>query len=186
MDIVAKNCSLRMKRDHMTDLPAYALPAAYACRWYRPGDERQWVGLQSRADLYNAIDLDLYEGQFGLDAGRLAARQAFLIAPDGEVVGTASAWFDEPDETLGRLHWVAIVPEYQGLGLAKPLLSLVCARLAALGHRRACLTTSSARVPALNLYLKFGFVPEIRHDDDRRAWSELAAVLRERMLLEDV
>jgi GNAT superfamily N-acetyltransferase len=73
----------------------------------------------------------------------------------------------------GRVHWVAIVPEWQRHGLAKPLLTVVCQRLQELGHERAYLTTAPERIPAINLYLSFGFVPEVRSDEALRAWKEI-------------
>ncbi len=69
-----------------------------------------------------------------------------------------------------------IVPDLQGKGLAKPfkpLLSAVCTRLRELNFTRACLVTETARIPAINLCLKFGFVPEIERagDSGHTAWE---------------
>jgi GNAT superfamily N-acetyltransferase len=55
------------------------------------------------------------------------------------------------------VHWVAIVPECQGIGLGKALMTLLCQRLRELGHDQAYLFTSSERVSAIRLYLRFGF-----------------------------
>jgi GNAT superfamily N-acetyltransferase len=52
---------------------------------------------------------------------------------------------------------VAILPDYQGRGLSKPLLSQALRRLWELGHTRAYLTTSAERMVALRLYERFGF-----------------------------
>ena len=73
--------------------------------------------------------------------------------------------------TCRRVHWVAIVPDHQGKGLAKPLLTAICNRLVEIGHDRAYLTTNTVRLPAINLYLAYGFEPEIDTDEDRRVWD---------------
>jgi ribosomal protein S18 acetylase RimI-like enzyme len=77
---------------------------------------------------------------------------------------------------------VAIIPERQGRGLAKALLSATCMRLRELGHTRLYLTTETPRLPAIALYLKFGFRPEIRNEADRRAWENVAEHLRSGVL----
>ena len=58
-------------------------------------------------------------------------------------------------------------------GLAKPLMTVVCNRLRELGHQRAYLTTATIRIPAIRLYLKFGFRPDIQNEQDRQAWRRL-------------
>ena len=73
---------------------------------------------------------------------------------------------------------VAIVPKMQGIGLAKPLVSLILCRLKELGYTRAHLTTEEPRLTAINLYLDLGFVPEVRNDDDRATWQRVRRQLR--------
>jgi GNAT superfamily N-acetyltransferase len=99
-----------------------------------------------------------------------------LIAPNQEVIGTGAAWFDDDfgGARIGRVHWVAILPEYQGRGLSKPLLSAICRRLRELGHGRAYLATASARSRAIQLYLRFGFVPLTRNEAERAIWDQIA------------
>lgn len=164
---------LTMVRESLGELPAYALPAPFSFRWYRPGDERLWREIQACADEYNDIAPELFESQFGGDVASLAERQCFLLDADGRAAGTATAWFDRDYDGLeaGRVHWVAIVPRMQGRGLAKPLLAAVCRRLRDLGHRRAYLTTAPERIPAIGLYLKFGFTPVVRGEPEAAAWE---------------
>jgi GNAT superfamily N-acetyltransferase len=166
-----ENVSIDLIRPSLDDIPQFALPAPYTLRWYQPGDEDHWTAIHVEADRYSDIKPELFARQFGTDPALLGQRQAYLC--DGSlVIGTASAWFGgKGREAEGRIHWVAIRPTYHGLGLAKPLLTTVCNRLQTLGHQQAYLDTSTARIPAINLYLKFGFVPDIDSDEDRRAWQ---------------
>ena len=61
----------------------------------------------------------------------------------------------------------------QGKGLSKPLLTTVLNRMCELGDERAYLDTGSARLPAINLYLKFGFKPNIHSQDDEILWQAI-------------
>jgi GNAT superfamily N-acetyltransferase len=145
---------IRMIRPDLVDLPDHKLPAPYSLRWYRPGDERDWVRIAQRADIYNKIDESLFGRQFGDDTKELARRQCYLCDVDGIAIGTATAWFDDDPggRRWGRVHWVDIIPEYHGRGLGKALVAAVCRRLRELGHDRAYLTTESPRIPAIRLY----------------------------------
>lgn len=174
--MTVENIPLRMVRDRLDDIPRYELPAPYAIRSYRPGDELAWRQIHNQADRYNAITPELFEEQFGNDPKLLAARQFYLCEGAGQPIGTATAWLGlYRRQNYGRVHWVAIVPEFQGLGLAKPLMTVVCERLRQLGHWQVYLTTATARIPAIALYLKFGFKPDIQSEQDRQAWRSIAA-----------
>jgi GNAT superfamily N-acetyltransferase len=170
-----ENVNVTMVRENLDHIPDFSLPPGYSLRPYRSGDELVWQRIQAAADQFNTITARLFREQFGMDQEVLAARQLFLCDARDAAVGTSTAWFDDDfrDKTYGRVHWVAIVPDWQGLGLAKPLMTSTCHRLRELGHRRAYLTTSTARIPAISLYLQFGFEPEIDNDDDLNVWQEL-------------
>ena len=144
-----------MQRADLHNLPVFELPAGFALRAFESGDDATWWQIHERADPLLAHRSGTYREFFGDNFDALHARQWFLIAPQGEAIGTASAWWD--DEETGRVHWVAIVPEFQGRGLAKPLLSHVLQSLRAHGHTRAILTTSLQRPRAIVLYQSFGF-----------------------------
>ncbi|MEX0655819.1 MAG: GNAT family N-acetyltransferase [Phycisphaeraceae bacterium] len=168
---------LQMIRDHLRDLPDAALPAAFHLRPYRPGDDRTWYDIHLKADRYTKLTSQRFVDEFGSDDELLAARQLYLCdSQNGEPLGTATAWQD--DDGAGRVHWVAIVPEAQGRGLAKPLLAAVCQRLAELGHQQTRLTTQSPRIAAVNLYLRFGFRPDLRSAEDVSIWQRLRAQLK--------
>jgi len=166
---------VKMERENLEEIPCFALLSDYAIRPYQPGDERVWRGIQAAADHYNVITPELFAQQFGEDQQQIAARQLYLCDARNAAVGTATAWFNDDyrGKSFGRVHWVAILPDWQGLGLAKPLLTATLQLLRKLGHKRAYLTTSTARIPAINLYLQFGFVPQLDNTGDLRIWREL-------------
>ncbi len=164
-----------MIREHLERIPQFALPSSFSIRWYQSGDAQAWVKIQQQADQYHSITPALFEREFGHNDAVLQDRQCFLCDASGQAIGTATAWFNDNyrGKPYGRVHWVALVPAMQGKGLAKPLLSAVCSRLRELNHTRAYLVTETARIPAINLYLKFGFVPEIKSANDLSAWREV-------------
>lgn len=176
--MTTENLSISMSRPTLENLPTFAIPAPYTLRWYQPGDEQDWLAIHTAADPYLTYTDETFDQEFGADRALLTARQAYLCDSTGTPVGTASAWFhtDEEGEAYGLVHWVAIHPAHQGRGLAKPLLGLICARLRELGHERGYLNTASARIPAISLYLQFGFVPQMRRDRENtlRAWQQVS------------
>ena len=183
MDIIDRNLNIIMIREDLECIPAYDLPHEYMFRWYREGDEEHWVDIHQKTDSHNTINRGLFVREFKADTNELCKRQCYLSTDEGGYIGTATAWFDEDFHGLpyGRLHWVAIVPEFQGQGLSKPLLSIVCNRMKELGHVRTRLVTSTARIPAVNLYLSFGYVPFIRTSQDEEAWKALQQRLKYRI-----
>ena len=165
-----ENLSLRMVRPHLGDIPQYELPAPYRFRMFQPGDADTWVAIQGAADKLSKISHHLFDRQFGSDLEAMPQRSFFICNPQGEAIGNATAWYKEYEgEIVGRVHWVAVVPEYQGRGLSKPLMTAVMNRLAEL-HDRAILDTATPRLVAIKVYLDFGFLPDMRNDEDRRAW----------------
>lgn len=163
---------LRMVIKDLAASPTYTLPEGFHFAWYENGFERDWLDIHVKADKLNTFKADTFERQFGHDEALLHQRQCYLVNAADAKVGTATAWFDEEyaDGRYGRVHWVAISPEVQGNQLAKPLISAVCQRLISLGHEKAYLNTSTGRIPALNLYLHFGFEPDIQSDQDVQNW----------------
>jgi GNAT superfamily N-acetyltransferase len=172
-----ENINVSMVRATLDNLPHFALPAPYTLRWYQPGDETHWVAIHVAADRYHTFTAETFVQEFDADRALLPTRQAYLCDGAGIPIGTTTAWFykDEEEEEYGLVHWVAIHPAQQGQGLAKPLLALVCQRLQELGHTRVYLNTSTGRLPAIGLYLKFGFVPKMRRDQETtlRAWRQV-------------
>src|SRR4030043_325010 len=174
MDPIREYIDVRMSRENLDDIPEYSFPSGYSIRWYGPGYEKHWQAVQSLADEYTRVTPGLFEEQFGTDTQLLCERQCFLCDSEDNIIGTATAWLDNHDsKSPGRIHWVAIIPQQQGRGLAKPLLTTICKRLKELGHSKTHLTTQRVRIPAINLYPKFGFAPVIDSRRDREVWQVL-------------
>lgn len=178
--IIISNVTVNMIRPTLDDLPVCPIPEGFSLRTYLPGDEAAWVAIHVEADRWNRITLETFWKEFGHDPAPLAERQFYLCDAGGAAIGTATGWANENyhGAAWGRIHWVALLPAYHGRGLAKPLLAAACWRMRELGHDKAYLVTSTARIPALNLYRSFGFEPEIRSTEDEAAWAAVRPFLK--------
>ena len=179
-----KYISLTMVRDHLEQLPVFSCPAGYAIRSFRPGDDERWARVEALAGEFSSEEEALREfhEEFTPRLSELHDRCFLLEDNEGAAIGTGMAWDgDFEGELRGRVHWVGIVPDYQGRGLAKPLLSTVLRRLAR-DHRTAFLTTQTTSYRAVNLYLNFGFAPHGTDASDLEGWRLMEEVLRRRIL----
>ncbi|MCK4283756.1 MAG: GNAT family N-acetyltransferase [Candidatus Brocadiae bacterium] len=170
-----RHVTIFMVRPTFARLPDVPVPPPFALRRWLPGDEAAWARIHEESDRHNEITPDLYRAQFGGDEEELAARQLFLCDAQGGAIGTATAWHNAhcPTGNYGRVHWIAIVPSYQGRGLGKALLSACVGRIRELGYDGAYLTTDPPRIPAINLYLRLGFAPDVRSEPELEAWRVL-------------
>jgi ribosomal protein S18 acetylase RimI-like enzyme len=168
-----------MVHHDLAHAPRVVLPAGYRLRCYRAGDVRTWVRIQRAAEPFLVPTAATFARALPGDTAHLAARVLFLVDGAGADIGTITAWDGHSaGRAFGQIHWVAIVPAAQGRGLAKPLLSAACEVLRARGYRAAWLETNTRRLPALNLYLRFGFVPHVRDAIERDAWRAVAPHLK--------
>lgn len=185
-----KDRSVRMQLASLTKVPQVALPAGFTFRFYQAGDDAAWVDLYDAAEGIVEISLEVFRKQFYGNVEALQQRMLFIINEAGQPIATSTAWYDDIDNdaSLGRVHWVAVHPDYQGRGLAKPLLSKSLETLRTCGHRAAYLMTSTSRIPALTLYMRYGFVPQIRSAEDHAAWQQCQPAMRpdEQQVLETV
>jgi GNAT superfamily N-acetyltransferase len=167
-----------MVRHDLSDLPDAAVPAGLAFRPVHDGEGALWTEVIRQAEFLSTIRDGLYEREFGFDPVAARERVYFATDADGAVVGTSGAWYGtEEFADWGRVHWIYLLPGWQGLGLGRALLAFTLRRLAELGHSRAYLTTSTGRRPALRLYLNYGFRPDFAYEDTEAAWRRVAPSL---------
>jgi GNAT superfamily N-acetyltransferase len=173
------NIDVWMIQRDLSTAPRYPLPEGYTMRFYREGDIETWVRIQQAAEPFLTPTAETFN-KYLPDADKLPQRVMFLVDSTGVEVGSITAWNDSglTGRDMGLIHWVGIVPESQGVGLAKPMLSAAIDVLRGLGYHEAWLGTGSARVPALNLYLEFGFEPYLRSRGEQAAWQSVAPRLK--------
>jgi GNAT superfamily N-acetyltransferase len=168
-----------MIRPHLRDIPPVDFPDGFGIRTMRPDEAGLWADVQRDAEPFmDDITEGLFYAEFGTDLPATTRRCFFIVNERGAAVGTISAWYDRDykGRDYGRIHWVAVRPAFQRLGLAKAGLSHAM-RCLARWHERAYLSTQTRRLPAIRLYLDFGFVPDLEPPGAREAWREVRAAL---------
>lgn len=170
-----------MIRDNLEGLPSHSLPAGFHIRRFRAGEEGEWAEVEHAAGEFESRETALarWRHDFGGKVDEWQDRCFFLVENGSErIIGTATGWFnaDFRGGEWGRVHWVAITPEFQGRKLAKPLMCAVMERLRA-SHTRAYLTTHTKCARAINMYLDFGFRPSPVDSAYREAWRWVSEVL---------
>lgn len=152
-----EHTELVMERTTLEDLPPLLPSTFFVIREYTPGDEAAWTRIQTAADRYNTITPTLFFREFGRDASE-HARRVLFASHNEQPIGTSTAWWGAwQNDEWGRVHWVAVLPEWQRKGVGRALLIAACHRLRELGHSKAFLTTAPVRTEALRLYRSIGF-----------------------------
>ena len=172
---------LTMLHEHLNgdNIPFFPCPDGYRVRSFVAGDDEVWARIEAAAGAFS--DEDAARRHFAMEFAPVHAclpgRMLFLEHESAGPIGTTTAWAGEfAGEVWGRIHWVGIVPAFQGQGLSKPLLSAALTRLT-MDYRQAYLTTETTSYRGINLYLSFGFIPCVTNDRDREGWAIVEEVL---------
>ena len=181
-----KRIPLKMKRADLYSIPKYELPEGFKIRFFEIGEEHIWARVETAVDEFTeeAAALVHFGKEFGPFPDEMTRRCLFLENRAGEVIGTTTAWYgilEGEQQVTGRIHWVGVVPEYQGKKLSKPLLAKAMQVLAKY-HDSAYLTSQTTSYQAVNMYLNFGFEPYVTNETDIEAWQLLEEVLNRKIL----
>ena len=175
-----KHTRLTMINDNILPCPLAPLPRGYHFRFYKPGDGLIWAEIVTQADEFPALEaaLDRFNREFSNADHQLSSRCLILETDSNQPIGTAMGWFNQDfrDGSYGRLHWVSIIPPYQGKGLARPLITHAI-DLMKTHHSKAYLTTRIKSYKGIKLYLDYGFRPLIQSDDCRMGWNIVSKIL---------
>lgn len=171
-----------MINENLAEAPYFPLPDGFYSSTYRKGDDIWWAKIEASVNEFKSVDkaLEHFHSEFGSHEEELKNRCFFIEDDENLKIGTATAWYNDSflRESYGRLHWIAICPEYQGRKLGKPLVSLAVERLKEL-HDKAYLTSQTTSYKAINIYLDFGFRPFLTDNSNcTRAWTLLANHLK--------
>ena len=169
---------VKMVRPHLRDIPLVPFAGGFQIRPMRVAEGGLWTDIVREAEQYLPLSEDLFDKEFGADLPAVPQRCFLIVDDSGAAVGTISAWYnrDYKGQEYGVIHWVAIRPAYQGIGLGKAGMSFAMTRMAQ-WHERAMLGTQTRRLPAIRLYLNFGFLPELDREGAVEIWKTVSAKL---------
>lgn len=172
---------VKMVRNNLLQIPKYELPESYKIRLFQTGDEHNWARIETSVGEFvnEKAGREHFNQEFGKQLDDMEKRCLFIENPEGEAIATTTAWHSDLSgsrELIGRIHWVAVMPAYQGKGLAKPLLSAALEVLANY-HTSAYLRTQTTSYQAVNMYVNYGFKPYHYQASCEKAWEILSGKL---------
>lgn len=164
-----------MMLNTLANLPRYSLPEGFYIRNFIQGEETSWADIEAAAGEFQdqQAALERFNREFGKEIDKFSKRSVFLCAGE-RIIGTATAWYNKNflDGMYGRLHWVAIHPEHQGKGLAKPLICHALHMLAKY-HAKVYCNTQTTNEKAIAIYLDMGFEPFFMSKECAGVWRAL-------------
>lgn len=182
-----KSIEVTMARKDLKNIPNHSLAEGFYFDFFKKGDEADWIHLETVTKEFENEEKAWarFNREFGPRLDEFSERCIFIKSNKGKIVGTTTAWYGEFEgEEIGRIHWVSILPEYQGLGLAKAMLSKAMNELAK-NHEKAYLDSETKNYKAINMYFNYGFRPIIREGLDRKAWAILEEKLDRKLVPRD-
>ena len=161
------------------------LPPGYLLATLAERDAGEWAALLNANGELGAWDLARAERCLN-DPRPVVPEGTCLVLHRDRAVATACTVLPTPAERRHELGWVAVHPDHRGrrLGLEVCRAALWYARRR--GWPASILNTDDWRLPAINTYLKLGFVPELTHGSHPARWQEIHRTLSSGALLPHV
>lgn len=151
-----------MKRPYAKAPAPIELPMGYKIKNYEPGDEVTWAEIQTEVLEFDNAEqaLNCHKGYLSR-AGELEKRQLFVQNPTGNLIATATAWYDLNSQgKIPVVHALSCLPQYQGNGLGRAIAIKMLERFYELDvNLDVWLDTQTWSYKAVELYLSLGFIP---------------------------
>ncbi|MCL2169470.1 MAG: GNAT family N-acetyltransferase [Defluviitaleaceae bacterium] len=157
-----KNVIMKIESDKINDIESPMLPDGFSFRFFRSGDEEHWARIEASVLEFDSADAAraYFERAYLPHKKNLEKRCIFALNRDGLPIATANSWFADSKE-LGyqaSLHWVAVCPDYQGLGIGRAITKQALINFQSLEpNKPVWLHTQTWSHPAIRLYHNLGF-----------------------------
>lgn len=100
-----------------------------------------------------------------------AKNDIFIVSNSGSPVGFAVLHKKTLSNGLREVGYIAVRPENRGKRLGYELIIHILTEIKKRGIEQAYLRTDSFRVPAIKTYLKCGFYPYIKNENEKKRWQ---------------
>ena len=130
------------------------LPEGYAVRLCRRDELEIWKVLALEEPQYVDYLTEYFDAVYADKADEFFERCLFVCDPQGKPVGTCFLW--KAYGKIETIHWLHVLPEYEGLSLGRALLTEVLQRAKAEDFP-IYLHTHPHCLRAVHLYNEFGF-----------------------------
>lgn len=168
-----------------TKFGADTLPEGFHYEFYKPGDEKAWSMIHVKSGEFMSVEegLETFQNFYSSFIGELSKRLFFVVNESGEKVGTAtiSLLLEKEYDYDAVVDWFAIIKDYQGYHLSKPMINKFTKLANELGHKKLLLHTQTHTWLAAKLYLDLGFEP-FRIEDDIKGWQILKTITKQEKL----
>jgi len=150
-----------MQRKAETPIPKVVLPQGYSFVPFSSGDEVEWAEIETSVGEFDSVAeaLDYFCVNYLSFPGEVERRTIFIQTAEGKKIGTVTSWWNYTSIRRDlALEWVAVKPEYQGLGLGKAVVFEGLRRMVEIeGDRAIFLHTQTWSYQAVPIYLQAGF-----------------------------
>ena len=137
------------------------LPDGFSFSAFQAGDEKAWAQIETSVlEFPDELDALMYfQKTYMPYISELERRCLFIENSEGEKIATSTAWWNYTGVRRDPwLHWVAVKPQYQNLGLGKAIVSKITQLMIEIeGNRDFYLHTQTWSHRAIKIYEKFGY-----------------------------
>lgn len=100
-----------------------------------------------------------------------AKSDIFIVSNSGSPVGFAVLHKKNLSNGLREIGYIAVRPENRGKSMGYELIIHILTEMKKRGIEQAYLWTDSFRIPAIKTYLKCGFYPYIKNENEKKRWQ---------------
>ena len=158
MDTEIPDLNLFMMCNTLCPSACSPLPSGYSFRLCKRKELEKWKALHiddpEQYDVYDAILSNYIERVYAPKGNEFYQKCVFVCDAKGRPVGTCFIW--KAYNLFYAVHWLKVMPQYEGKGLGRAILSFVLESLPAKDYP-VFLHTHPSSYRAIKLYSDFGF-----------------------------